>query len=190
MRGNVHLQPDEHPLLKVHRHWIMLLRDISGILIIGIIPFILFPFIFTQVGNGSMSTSFIIFSSSFWLLIIWMMLFTIWTDYYLDVWIITDRRIIDIDQISLFNRKVSTLRIERVQDATVRVPNFMATLFGYGNVLIHTASGAKNISHMEGIPNPSEVQKIILERVDLMSDRYLPEDDGVDEDEQSYNERK
>jgi uncharacterized membrane protein YdbT with pleckstrin-like domain len=180
MHSHLHLQPEEKISYTVRRHWIMLVKDAIGVVAIGLLPFFIFPFLFSIMGLGGLSTPVITFLTTAWLLIVWIMLFTIWTDYYLDLWVITDRRLIDVDQIGLFHRKVSTLRIERVQDATVRIPSFLATILGYGNVLVHTASGVKNISHMEGIPNPTAVQKIILERVDLMSDRYLPEEDELE----------
>src|SRR5262245_43937403 len=45
-------------------------------------------------------------------------LFLIWLLYYLNVQIITDRRIVDVNQVGLFFHEVSELHIENIEDVT------------------------------------------------------------------------
>jgi len=100
----------------------------------------------------------------------WVALFTIWTNYYLDIWIVTDKRIINVDQISLFNREVTTLRIERVQDVTINTDGLLETLFKFGTIRVQSASATNKYSTIHGIKNPTFVKDAILENVDAATE--------------------
>jgi uncharacterized membrane protein YdbT with pleckstrin-like domain len=89
-------------------------------------------------------------------------LFQYFLDYWLDVFILTDKRILDIDQKGLFNRTVSELRLYRTQDVTTEVKGFIHTIFDYGDVFIQTA-GEKQRFVFEDVPHPNQVAKLILE---------------------------
>ena len=91
-------------------------------------------------------------------------------NYYLSMQIVTDRRIVDIDQEGLFTRQVNELSMDKIQDVTYKQDNVIATLFNFGNVLVKTASsGEANIDPLyksngfvfENVPNPQDVTKII-----------------------------
>ncbi|MBL4644718.1 MAG: PH domain-containing protein [Candidatus Pacebacteria bacterium] len=164
---NIRLQPEEKVLLVVRKHWFIHFMDSIGIVVIGIIPFIFVTFVAPFV---SVHAAVPAFFTAMWLLAIWMMLFTVWTNYYLDIWIVTDKRIINIDQIHLFKRDISTLRIERVQDIKVEMHGIFATIFGFGNLQIQTAGPVASFYLIKGIPNPSYVRNAILERIDLTTE--------------------
>lgn len=95
-----------------------------------------------------------------YLLIMAMIAFVLWFDYYLDVWIVTNQRIIDVEQIGMFQREVSEFMLNRVQDVTVEIPSFIATLLHYGNLKVHTA-GEQGFTAYD-IPHVDEVKEIIL----------------------------
>ena len=101
------------------------------------------------------------FFAFLWFLFLWIVFFIIWTDYYLDVLIVTDKHVIDIQQMGLFSRDISTLRLDRVQDITTEVHGIIATLLGFGNLQIQTAGESKEFV-IKGIPKPTEVKKRIL----------------------------
>jgi len=164
---NIRLQPEEEVLLIVRKHWFIHFVDSLSIIIVGIIPFIFVAMVAPFV---SVHPAVPAFFTAVWLLAIWMMLFTVWTNYYLDIWIVTDKRIVNIDQIHLFKRDVSTLRIERVQDIKVEMHGFFATIFNFGNLQIQTAGPEASFYLIKGIPDPSYVRNSILERVDLTTE--------------------
>lgn len=168
IKKRIHIQPDEHIVHIVRKHWILLIRNFASTLVIGF--FVLFIFSALVGSNGAVSPK-AVFGLMLLLLIIWIILFTIWTNYYLDIWIVTDKRIINIDQISLFQRSKSTLRIERVQDVTVQKHGILQELFNFGTIRVQTASAENSISVINGIPNPNYVQRAILERVDTVTEQ-------------------
>lgn len=167
LQKNIHLQPEEHVLLIVRKHWFVLLVDILRVLIIGILPLIALAFIAPLTNIHPALTALF---TSMWALVVWMMLFTEWTNYYLDVWIVTDKRVINIDQIHLFKRDIITLRIERVQDVKTQTHGFFATLLRFGNIEIQTAGAEAEASVIRGIPDPDQVRNVILEYVDMVTE--------------------
>lgn len=94
----------------------------------------------------------ILFISTFYLFI-WLFGLTTFLDYFLDVWIVTDRRIIDIEQKALFSRTTAELELRRVQDVTAEVEGFAATFLDYGNVYIQTAAEKERFIFKQ-IPHP------------------------------------
>jgi uncharacterized membrane protein YdbT with pleckstrin-like domain len=86
--------------------------------------------------------------------------FTWWTDNYLDVWTLTNERIINREQKGLFNRVVSELELIRIQDITVEQKGFLATILGYGNVYIQTAGEMERFI-FEQVPHPYKISKAI-----------------------------
>jgi len=88
--------------------------------------------------------------------------FQMFVEYWLDVFILTERRILDIEQVGLFNRTVSELRLYRTQDVTAEVKGMLHSILDYGNVFIQTAGEIERF-HFEDIPHPNHVAKLILE---------------------------
>ena len=161
----IHLLPDEKIVLKLRKHWIILLRDTIGTILLAFFPLILLAIVqimMPQFESFPGYLAFMSFASILWLLLVWLALAVIWTDYYLDLWIVTDKRIISVDQISLFNRKVTTLSHERIQEIIVKEENFVQAFFKYGTLDIETASPTDGDATMEGIPQPEHVRAMIL----------------------------
>lgn len=89
-------------------------------------------------------------------------LFQYFLDYWCDVFIVTDKRILDIEQKGLFSRTVSELRLYRTQDVTTEIKGILHSLFDYGDVFIQTA-GEKQRFIFEDVPHPTQIAKLILE---------------------------
>jgi signal transduction histidine kinase len=160
------LTPNEKVLLKLRRHWIMLVRDTIGTALLGALPFIVIP---PALSSGvlpftvSLGAEYLSFASALWLLVVWMTLAVLWTNYYLDLWIITDHRVMSLDQIGLFNRRVTTWSMEHIQEVSTVIENPIQALLGYGTIEIETAGPDDPHSHIPGIPNPERVRAIITE---------------------------
>ncbi len=52
------------------------------------------------------------------------------------VFVVTDKRVFDIEQKGFFDRLVSEVSLDRVDDVTYEVKGMFATLFGYGSVRV------------------------------------------------------
>ncbi|KKU19205.1 MAG: hypothetical protein UX31_C0010G0004 [Candidatus Nomurabacteria bacterium GW2011_GWA1_46_11] len=150
------LKEGEHIIFEIRRHWYVLARESSVIVLMALLPL----FLLGGFNYFGLSESFfmpILALCSGWLALLWTLFFVVWTNYYLDVWIITDERIVDIEQFSLFSRDISEFRMDRVQDLTVEVKGMIPTLLGFGNLHVQTA-GMHHEFHIMEIPNPYEVK--------------------------------
>lgn len=83
-------------------------------------------------------------------------------DRYLDIYIITDRRIVNIVQNGFFHREISEVNLRQIQDVTASVNGVFPTLLHFGNVHIETAGDLPNFT-FESIPHPYETSKRILD---------------------------
>jgi len=81
--------------------------------------------------------------------------------YYLDLWIVTNDRIIDIEQVGLFSRSVSELDLFRIQDVSTEVHGFFPTIFNYGNVIIKTASSNSHIIFFN-VSDPNKIREDLI----------------------------
>lgn len=150
------LRENEQLIRVVRQHWVIAGERIAiSAALIGA-PTLLFRFLssaelFFNLNKAAVNPI-IGFVLSLYALVVVAYLFLMLMDYYLDVWIITSQRIINIDQITLFSREVSEIPMNRVQDVTIDVKGVMATLFKFGTIRIQTAGerefAARNIPHL------------------------------------------
>ncbi|MFA5010233.1 MAG: PH domain-containing protein [Patescibacteria group bacterium] len=82
--------------------------------------------------------------------------------WYFDAWIITKNGLIDIQLVSLFNRRVAQLNWSQVQDVRVSIQGPLATLFYFGDIIVQTA-GKEGVFELRAIPNARAVSDLIDE---------------------------
>ena len=74
--------------------------------------------------------------------------------WYFSIFIVTNERIRQIIQKSLFKKTTTDLWLDKIQSISYSVPSVMAGIFGYGTILIQTAVGDLIIS---GVPKPARI---------------------------------
>jgi len=84
--------------------------------------------------------------------------------WFFNVSIVTDERVIDIDFPSILYRDISSTKIDRVQDISVKMSGFFRSLLNYGDVYIQTA-GEEREFVFEAVPQPEKVIKILNELI-------------------------
>lgn len=132
----------EHVVLEVRRHWFVLFAHSFVVVLLALIPlgFIvnldILPINFNSEGN---IFSFFMFFYLVWLFVLWLYSFYVWTDYYLDIWIITNQKIMAVEQFGFFGRKVSTLTFSKVQNVSTESHGIIATFMGFGTLQVETA---------------------------------------------------
>ncbi|MEK7507611.1 MAG: PH domain-containing protein [Patescibacteria group bacterium] len=167
------LYPDEKIILERRRFWLPIALQGIVSFFIGLIPFLV---IF---GSKEMLPPQLqefmqlyqipaLFFATVWTLIVWVLFFVRWTDYYLDVLLVTNKRVLDIEQLGLFSRDISEARLENIQDMRVEIPGFLATTMNFGNLHIQTA-GASNEFTIENIPEPSKVKDAISHQCECLT---------------------
>ncbi len=161
--------PDEKIIKVLRRDAFILIKKILFFILLLVLPLVLFYIVVTSIYPGilygQISYPIFVLIVSFYYLFLWVFFFFSFIDYYLDVWIITNERIINIEQKGFFARIVSEQRLSRIQDVTSEVEGFFPTIFKYGNVYVQTA-GAKERFFFHEISNPDQVRNIIIKLVE------------------------
>ena len=151
--------------LFLRRHWLVLFSIYFGfgiLILLGLSGFYLAnKFLILKETGLNLAMFFL----SFYFLFIWYFLFKALTDFYLDTWIVTDHRILEIHQLGLFKRDISELRLSKIQDVTVRIKGLLPTFFNYGQVTVQTAGEIPEFT-FEQIPSPQQVKDKILQLYD------------------------
>lgn len=83
-------------------------------------------------------------------------------DFYLDILIITNDRLVDIDQKGLFARSVAEIELYQIQDITSQVEGFFPSIFNYGQLIIQTASAVPRVI-VHNVPNPHLLRQELLD---------------------------
>ncbi len=160
------LEPGEHVVLDVRHHWYVFFVQILPIIFLALVllAVVTLPGIFAVFNlNIVLGPEVLVFVIAGWLML-WIIFAIVWTGYYLDTWVITNHRVVSIEQYTLFSRKVSECRLDRVQDVTVEVNGFLPTLLRFGTVAIQTA-GESSQFVMKDIPDPDRVKDVIFQGI-------------------------
>ncbi len=157
-------EPDEYTVLFLRRHWFVAFKVILFFILLALLPFILF-FLLENNNFNTLSDNtryaFLVMGASVYYLFIWLFFFNATLDFYLDVWIVTNKRIINIEQNGLFARTISEQRLSRIQDVTSEIKGLFPTFLNYGDVYVQTA-GTVNRFIFKQTPNARGVAKQIM----------------------------
>lgn len=85
--------------------------------------------------------------------------FILW---YFSIYIVTNDRIRQVTQKSLFGREVIDLRLSKVQSISYNIPGFTADIFHFGTIIIHTFVGDLVVHHVE---HPVEIYNKLQDAV-------------------------
>lgn len=172
----IELAADEQLQLVKRKHWFIIFAEVFAYGVVFLVPFVAYAFLVgSEITLGDKTimlefeTSLVIFIASAWTLLVWMRIAGVWTDYYLDIWMVTDKRIVDIEQKGFFHRQTSVFSIERIQDVTIETHGIIATLLNFGDIHVQTAGEGQEFI-MRGIANPKYVRSVILRQQDRITD--------------------
>ena len=164
-----HALPNERIILLVRRHWFVLFIRCLLWGIVGLLPLalaLLLPGDLQGMAGSVIGYPLLVIGLSLYYLFLWLFVLNTFVDYFLDVWIVTNERILNIEQDQLFSRTASEQKLSRVQDVTSEVKGIFATFLGFGDVHVQTA-GEKARFNFEQVPNPTEVARKIASLAEL-----------------------
>lgn len=93
----------------------------------------------------------LVLGAACYLLFVGLLLLHSWLLYYLDVWFVTNQRV------------VSELPLDQIQDITVEVRGILPTMLHYGDIIVQTAGETPRFC-LDNIPNPQAVAHLIMEQ--------------------------
>jgi len=170
-------KPNEHVALFLRAHWFhvaiigaILLLLIATPLLIAVLAW---DMVSVWMGHPLVGP-FLAVGAGVYFLALWLFAFRSWVDYYLDTWIVTNERIINIVQKSLFHRVASELHLGSIQDVTSETKGFLQSLLNFGDVHIQTAGEQKRFE-FDNVANPDRVKHTILRLIEEDKKRHPPQ---------------
>ncbi|MBI5742359.1 MAG: PH domain-containing protein [Candidatus Niyogibacteria bacterium] len=152
------LDTDEQIIAIIHRHWFVISGRLS-ILAIFLLP----PIAALVLAGAFLAPEFIpaaTFLICLYTLVVLLVGFIIWADFYLDMWVITTKRVLDIEQAGLFSRSISEFMLNNVQDVSVSISGFFPTILKYGDIIVQTAG--ENSFSINNVPRPERIKDVIM----------------------------
>lgn len=172
------LEPGERVTRTVRKHWFVFFGMLLPYIFLALLPLILppifswatraYPNFDILLGTITLANPFVRLVLGVWWFILWVGAFNSFTSYFLNVWVITTHRIVEIHQYGFFNRKVSSFLLLRVQDVTTTVDGFFADILGYGCVRVETAGTESSKFVMDGVADPVGMRDLIMREISVL----------------------
>jgi hypothetical protein len=161
----IHKKSYERIIKTVRRSPVTFIPYVLIFLILALVPagvFWLINTMFPALLYGNTSYPAMILFGSTYYLCICLFFYSYFVAFYLDIWIITNDRLVDVRQISLFAKSISELDLYQIQDATSEVEGFFPSIFNYGTVTLQTAGSIPKFIIYD-TPHPHELRQLLLD---------------------------
>jgi len=139
---------DEKMLLLFRKHPIVMRRELviaSVLLLLGVVPALIKPTFLVFFGGLGIG---LLFST--------LIMFYAWIGWYFSVYIITDKRLIQMSQKGLWKRSLVDIGLDKIQTISYEVNGLQASLLGFGTIVIQTYVGELVI---RDVHRPKYIQK-------------------------------
>jgi len=159
------LHPNEKILSVNRKVWYVFAAAYSVGVGLMLLPFIIVPTIgalFPVIRETPPLITVLFLTSVLWMWCIWVWLFLSFASYYLDIFIVTNERVVHIEQKNLFNRIISEVRLSRVQDITITIAGFFPTMLHYGDIRIQTAAEVSEFAFTQ-VARPERLKELIMQ---------------------------
>lgn len=156
---------DEEIILVIKRHWSAYATHILLAFVIPLISLILL-FVTRNLPNiyGESTIYLGLFMAS--VVISVNIIVTALMQWYYNVAIITDKRVVALDVVSVFHHTYTEILWRRIQDVSHDSVGLLSSIFDIGNIFIDTAGEGVDLT-LPFIPKPRDVQDVIDNLVDL-----------------------
>tara|TARA_B100001971_G_C18203692_1_gene546213 strand:- start:744 stop:1430 length:687 start_codon:yes stop_codon:yes gene_type:complete len=160
------LQDDEEVRGMYHQFWLAYFWHWLGALVLFLSSFF---FLYLFLKWGILGT--ILLGLLFVIGLLW--LSRTWRLWYYSMLVLTDKRLIIINQLGSFDRSVSQVELENTLDISYRKKGFLQTLFNFGSIKIQV-TGLEKLEVIN-LPNPSLIQQDIFDLRDEHSKETVEE---------------
>jgi uncharacterized membrane protein YdbT with pleckstrin-like domain len=166
--------PDEKIIKVIRKDFFILFKKMvltAGLIILPALAGFMGLNLYPNLLNGPISYPLIVLTVSGYGLFICLFSFFSFIDYYLDIWLITNERIIDVRQEGFFSRVVAELKLFQIQDVTSELRGFFQFIFKFGDVHVQTAGEVQRFVFSE-IPNPEKIRDVIIKLAEQSKENH------------------
>lgn len=165
-------EEDEYIEIFLRQHWIVNVGWILSAIVLILVPLILsftsqfFPQLFT------IPWDILVASTVIWYLFILAFVIEKIVHWYFNIYVVTNKHILDVDFLNLLYRSITEARLDDVQSARSKISGIFGSLFNFGDVIIETAAKGQQIQFI-AVPKPD----IVADRIqDLQALQEGPTD--------------
>lgn len=165
-------QPNEKVYLITRPHWLTLAKQVA-VWLIFVAILLLFDLLVAPRFPALSQSPYLEYVNLFktiYLMYLMAAIFFLWIIYYLNYQIVTNERLVDIDQINLLYHRTSELHLENIEDVRAEIKGVFGTLFNYGTIYIQTA-GVTAHFEFDNVPNPHRTAKLVLDLYERLPHR-------------------
>lgn len=154
---------DEKILLLLRAHPIVNLSWIIPAILLFIAPlFVSRIFLFLNLDLSQIPQSFeLVFLIINYLLVL-IIVFEGFLHWYFNVYIVTDKNIVDVDFHSILFKNIDVAPLRNIEDTSSQMGGILNSIFNYGDVVIQTAGTSRNID-LESVSRPHYIADFILD---------------------------
>ncbi len=161
------MQPGERIVASIKRHPFGIVSlyaaALIGITLAVILAVYLLPNMLSQTSTDSSGTMALVYVGMGIVVVGIVLVLGVATSvYWQNEWVVTTDSITQVSQNSLFNRQVSQLSMDNLEDVTVNQDGILPHLLGFGTLRVETA-GERSKFTFPYCPNPTDYARKILE---------------------------
>lgn len=163
------IRRNEYVRLCIHSHWIVHCQTVINVVLVGAV-LLGISFVFGRLLGESDLLDWLHLFEALALMALWFWAFQNWIDDEFDSFILTNERLIEVEQVGLFKITVSETSLDLIQNTQGQSQGLLGSLFNIGDLQVQTA--AKGILLIERVHKPGELAQIILEERERFMGRY------------------
>ena len=152
-------RPEEKVLVFRYSHWFTLFSKLLSFFVLALLPFALYFLVGGYLAYLSLQSVYwflIAVYFSFW----WLGLAYAVTMYFLNMWIVTDHRVLASEQHYFFNRTLAEMGFARIQDTSVRITGMIPTFLDFGDLEIQSAGAVPKLIFRQ-VPRPHQIRELV-----------------------------
>lgn len=154
-------EPDETIVLFLRQHIIVLVPSVFLVFILLITPIVLLPFLSTFLTVPlAIPPNYFLVGTIFWYVMTFGVAIMNFLRWFYNIYIVTNKRVVDVDFIHLLYKEFSEARLDKIQDISFKSGGIFAAFFNYGDVLVETAGETPNVEFYS-VPKPAQVVETI-----------------------------
>jgi len=81
-------------------------------------------------------------------------------NWYFNVGIVTNKRVIDVDFYAVLYKEITNAQLGKIEDTTVKSGGYLESFFDFGSIFVQTAGSEENVEFLN-VPHPSDAVQMI-----------------------------
>lgn len=154
-------EDSEDVVLFLRQHVVVLVPSVLLIVFLILAPIFLLPFLVSLLNlSAVIPPQYFVVGITFWYVVTFGVSIMSFLRWYFNIYIVTNKRIVDIDFLHLLYKEFSEARLDKVQDLNFKSGGIFAAFFDFGDVYVETAGEAPNIDFLS-VPKPAKIVETI-----------------------------